>query len=40
MTYSLSLKDRKAAAMMVVHVASDAFLGIVAQAVTFWHMCK
>jgi hypothetical protein len=26
--------------MMVVHVASDAFVGTVAQAVTFWHMRK
>jgi hypothetical protein len=24
--------------MMVVHVASDAFVGTVAQAVTFWYM--
>ncbi len=28
-------QDRKAFTMMVVHVASDAFVGTVAQAVTF-----
>jgi hypothetical protein len=26
--------------MMVIHIASDAFMGTVAQAVTFWHMRK
>jgi hypothetical protein len=35
MTYSFFLKDRKAFIMMVIHVASDAFVGTVAQAVTF-----
>jgi hypothetical protein len=35
MTYSLFFKDKKALTMMVVHVASDAFVGTVAQAVTF-----
>ncbi len=28
-------QDRKAFRMMVVHIASDAFVGTVAQAVTF-----
>jgi hypothetical protein len=23
--------------MMVVHIASDVFMGVVAQTVTFWH---
>jgi hypothetical protein len=35
MTYFLFFQDRKAFTMMVVHVASDTFLGTVAQAVTF-----
>ncbi len=40
MIYSLFLWDRKAFTMMVVHIASDAFVGTVAQAVTFCHMRK
>jgi hypothetical protein len=30
MTYSLFLEERKAFTMMVVHIASDAFVGTVA----------
>jgi hypothetical protein len=37
MTYFLFLEDRMAFTMMVVHIASDAFVGIVTKAVTFWH---
>jgi hypothetical protein len=38
--YSLFLEDRKAFSMMVVLIAFDAFVGTVAQAVTFWHRRK
>jgi hypothetical protein len=40
MTYSLFLLNRKAFTIMVIHIASDAFVGTVAQAVPFWHMGK